>query len=104
MPHVPDIELDAFSPGERGAAVDLCPSGDAGPDVEPMQLLVVVLVDLITECRPRADDRHVTADDVPELRELVDAQAAQEASRSRDSAVTLVDRKPRALRFRADDH
>src|SRR4051812_7272750 len=72
--HVPEVELDPVRPRERGAAVDLRPAGDPRLDVEPVELPFVVLVDLVAERRPRTDDRHVAAHDVPELRELVEAE------------------------------
>src|SRR5437763_8090019 len=68
---VPEVELDPLRPREARAAVDLRPAGDAGLDVEPVPLALVVLLDLVAKRRPRPDQGHVAADDVPELRQLV---------------------------------
>ncbi len=89
---VPDVELDALGPGQLRAAVHLRPPGEPGPDVEPVALVLVVLLDLVAQRRPRADDAHVAAQDVPELRELVDRRPPQDAPDARDPAVALVDR------------
>src|SRR5215831_14093790 len=56
---VPEVELDPLGPREAGAALDLRPAGDARPDVEPVALPLVVLLDLVAQRRPRPDDRHV---------------------------------------------
>src|SRR5438552_16708458 len=51
---VPQVELDPLGPGEPRAAVNLRPAGDPGPDVEPVALAFVVLVDLVAERRTRS--------------------------------------------------
>src|SRR6266550_997852 len=101
---VPEVELDPLGPGQPGAPVDLGPAGDPGPDVEPVALALVVLVDLVAERRPRPDDRHVAAHDVPELRQLVQRQPAQDPARARDSRIAAVDRVSRAEPLGTDDH
>ena len=75
-----------------------------GQHLEPAALAIGVLLDLVAQRRPRADHAHVAADDVPELRQLVDRGAAEEAADARDPAVALVDRVAGALLLRADDH
>src|SRR5437868_10349789 len=101
---VPEVELDPLRPGEPRPAVDLRPAGDPGPDVEPVALPLVVLVDLVAKCRPRPDDRHVAANDVPELRQLVQRQPPQDPAGARDAGVAAVDRVPGAEALRAHDH
>src|SRR5438094_653777 len=101
---VPQVELDPLGPGEPRPAVDLRPARDARPDVEPVTLPLVVLVDLITERRPRPDDRHVAAHNVPELWQLVQRQPAQDPAGTRDPRVAAVDRVPGAEPLGADDH
>ena len=71
MLDVPDVEFDPLSPGKRGSSVDLSPAGDAGLDVEAPPLVRRVLVDLVPERRPRPDQAHVAAHDIPELRQFV---------------------------------
>ena len=69
-----------------------------------MPLVLVVLVDLVAERRPRPDRAHVPAQDVPELRELVDRGPPQDPPDARDPAVSMVDRVAGAHALRADDH
>src|SRR5947208_300322 len=104
MLDVPDIELDPLLPGKARAAVDLGPAGDARLDVEPAALAVVVALDLVGERRPRADHAHLAPQHVPELRELVERQAAQDAPHARDARIPLVDGQPGSLALGADDH
>ena len=100
---VPDVELDPVCPRQRRAAVNLRPAGQARPDVEPLALPLGVRVDLVAQRRPRPDQAHLAADDVPELRQLVDRGAAKDAADARDPAVAGVDgvaRRPGARRRR----
>ena len=60
-----------------------------GLDLEPAALPLVVALDLVAERRARADDRHVAADDVPELRQLVDREPPQDRADARDPRVAL---------------
>ncbi len=101
---VPEVELDPLGPRQRGATVDLRPAREPGPDVEALALALVVLLDLVAERGTRADDAHVTAEDVPELRQLVDRRPTQEAPEPRDPRIPLVDRVPGAHRLRSHDH
>src|ERR687887_168829 len=101
---VPDVELDAFVPRQLRAAVYLGPAGEAGLDVEPAALPGRVLLHLVAKRGPRADEAHVAADDVPELRQLVEREAAEEAARPGDAGVAAVDGEAGALALGADDH
>src|SRR5438034_9073410 len=101
---VPEVELDPLRPREPRAPMDLGPARDPRLDVEAMPLPCVVLVDLVAQRRARTDDRHVAADDVPELRQLVERQPAQDASRARDARIAPVDRVAGTDALRADDH
>src|SRR5215204_5572463 len=101
---VPDVELDPLVPRQRGAAVHLRPARQPRLHLEPAPLRRRVLLDLVAERRPRPDDRHVSAEDVPELRELVQRQPAQHAADARDPRVADVDRVTRALPLGADAH
>src|SRR4051812_49247761 len=69
---VPDVELDAVRPRQGGTAVHLRPAGDSREYVEPTPLALVVALDLVPQRRSRSDDAHVAAQDVPELRQLVE--------------------------------
>src|SRR5580765_1826860 len=65
---VVDVELDPIVPRELGAASDLGQARDPRLHLEATTLEVRVALDLVTERRPRPDDRHVATYDVPELR------------------------------------
>ena len=75
-----------------------------GPDREPAALALGVLVDLDLDRRPRADERHLAAQDVDEVRQLVDRRAPQERADARDPRVALVDGQPGAHVLGAGDH
>jgi hypothetical protein len=67
-------------------------------------LPVVVLLDLVAERRPRADAAHLAADDVPELRQLVERELPQQPPAARDARVPVVHREAGAHRLGPDDH
>ena len=75
-----------------------------GLDLEPAPLPRRVPLDLVAKRRPRADHAHVAADDVPELRQLVDREPAQDPAGARDPRVAPVDRVTGADLLGADDH
>src|SRR5690348_16692782 len=101
---VPEVELDPVGPRQRRTAVDLRPPGDAGLDVEPVELPLVVALHLVAERRPRADHRHVAPHDIPQLRQLVERQAAQGAAGPRDPLVAPIHGEAGAEPLGADDH
>src|SRR3954468_2546431 len=101
---VPDIQLDPLGPRQGRAPVDLRPSRDPGLHLEPPPLPSRVLLDLIAERRSRPDHAHVAAQDVPELRQLVERELAQDAADARDPRVARVDREARTLLLGVDDH
>ena len=82
---VVDVELDPLRPRQRGAAVDLRPAGQAGPDRQPPALALAVLGDLRGHGRARADQRHLAAQHVPEVRQLVERGAPQQRADARDA-------------------
>ena len=70
-------------------AVDLRPAGEAGLHLVAQHVLRNLVLELLDEVRPlgpRPDDRHVAAQHVPELRQLVEVRAAQEACRAASRA------------------
>src|SRR5262245_57782440 len=93
---VPDVQLDPLGPRQAGAAVDLRPPGEARLDGEPEALARGVLLDLVAERRPRADEAHVATQDVPELRQLVEREPPEDAADAGDARVALVDGEARA--------
>ncbi len=78
MVDVPHVEGEFGGPVEGVAAVHLGPPGDAGDGVEPAALLGVVPVDVGERERAGADEAHVTAHDVPQLWEFVEAARPKE--------------------------
>jgi hypothetical protein len=101
---VPEVELDALRPRQGRPALDLRPARDARQDGEPAALALRVLVDLDLDGRPRADEGHLPAQDVHEVRQLVDRRAPQERADARDPVVALVDGEPGAHALGARDH
>src|SRR5439155_21293584 len=101
---VPHVELDALVPRQLRAPVHLRPARKARLDLEAAALARRVLVDLVAEGRARADQAHVAADDVPELRQLVERETAQETAGASDPWVASVDRVASALPLGVDDH
>src|SRR3984957_13221265 len=93
---VVEVELDSLAPGQRGAAIDLGPAGDAGPDREPATLALCVLGHLHRDRWARADERQLAAHHAQQVGQLVQRRPAQEGAHSRDSGVVLVDRQTRA--------
>src|SRR5205823_2701912 len=85
-------------------AVDLCPAGDAGLHVEAPALPRGIALDLVRESGARADEAHVSAHDVPELRQLVDRQPPQQPADARDARIARVDGEARALLLRINLH
>ena len=58
-----------------------------GSDLEADVVARLVPRDFARQRRPRADERHLAAQHVPELRQLVEAAPAQEASDRRDARI-----------------
>lgn len=86
---VPGVHGDAFFVGGVAAAAGLPHAGDAGQDHAVLAEVFAVALDLGRDDGPRAYEAHVAADDVPELRELVEAGLAQEGAELRDARVVL---------------
>ena len=60
------------------------------PDLEDFLLPIRVVPDDLGHLGPRADDAHVAAKHVPELRDLVEPGLAKDASDARDAQVTTL--------------
>ena len=84
-------QLEPLRPRDRVAAVHLRPAGDAGADVQAPPLALVIARRLLDEVGARADEAHLPAEDVDELRQLVQPRAAEPAARARDPRVALDD-------------
>lgn len=82
------VEADDFVEVlDVGAAGDLPESGHARLHAEAALVVAVVLVEFADGRRAGADEGHIALEDVPELRELVEARLADEAADLRDARV-----------------
>lgn len=86
---VPSIHGDALFVGGVAAAAGLPHAGDAGQNHAVLAEIDAVALDFFGDNWARADEAHVAADDVPELRQLVEAGLAQEGAELRDARVVL---------------
>src|SRR5262245_49529985 len=90
---VVQVVFDALLEGGVAApAVHLRPAGDAGLHLVPQHVLRDPVLELLDEertLRTGADDRHVAAEHVPELRQLVDVVAPQPAADRRGARVVV---------------
>lgn len=92
----------------RGGVVlgeDLGEAGDAGLNVVAVGVLGVLRGELLDEVRAlgaRADEAHVAVEDVPDLRQFVEAGGADEGADARDARV-VVGRELRAGEFLSVD-
>src|SRR3989344_6446429 len=81
--------------------IDLCPTGYAGLDDETdgvVRDLGDQFLNDLGSFRPRADERQIAANDVPELRQFIQVGRAEEAADRRYAQVTL-SRPLRTVRF-----
>ena len=87
-----EVGLDRFSGRVAPPAVHLRPSRDAGLDLVAQHVLRNSVLELLDEIRPfgpRAHDRHVAPQHVPELGQLVEVDAAQPAAHRRASGIVV---------------
>src|SRR5207248_6863228 len=82
---VPHVERELFVPRQRVPAVDLRPSGHAGPEVMPARLLGGVPAEILHQQGSGSDETHLSANDVPELGQLVKARRAKETAERRQA-------------------
>lgn len=85
--HVPGIHGDAFFVGGVAAAASLPHAGDAGQDHAVFAEVFTVAFDFLGDDRARADEAHVAADDVPELRQFIEAGLSEKGPELCDARV-----------------
>src|SRR5262245_21818149 len=71
----------------------LCPAGQSGTNHVPLAVernLLAQLLDELGPLRPGADEAHVARDDVPQLRQLVETRASDEAPDPRHARIVLL--------------
>src|SRR4051812_25894734 len=84
-----EVVRELLRPAVLARQAHLREAGHAGAHHEPLPVLRYLPAQLLEERgpdRPRADDAHVALHDVPELRQLVELRAAQQAPHRRDLA------------------
>src|SRR5262245_2178686 len=81
---VVNIELDHLLERQAVAPADLRQAGQARFYVKPFAVPGLIAFDLIRNGRARADQRHLAFEDVEDLGQLVEAQAAQERAHARE--------------------
>src|SRR5688572_19089978 len=106
--NVIQVVLDTlFERGVAAPAVDLGPAGDSGLHLVAQHVLRDAVLELLDEerpFRPRADDRHIAAEDVEELRQFVEIEPSQPASDWRRPRVVLARPDGAGGVFRAQVH
>lgn len=71
---IPRVELEPRGKTERMAASHDGPTRDARSYVVAPRLIRRVLVEILHEQRTRPNEAHLAADDIPELRKLIEAR------------------------------
>jgi hypothetical protein len=84
---IPSIQFEPPAEGDVLPAVDLRPARDAGLDVVSSGLLRRVMRQVLGQERAGAHETHLSREDVPELRQLVDACPPQEATEASEALV-----------------
>ena len=83
------IERDLLIKGQFAAAADLPDAGEAGLDIETPTVGEGIAGDLGGDRRARPHQGHISMQDAPELRKLVDAQFADNGAGLRNAWVAL---------------
>src|SRR6266496_2742530 len=89
------------------AAVDLGQAGDAGADAVALLVAGDLALELFDEAGAlgaRADDAHLAAQDVDELRDLVQARLAQQAADGGQAAVVVAAAQGGTIALGVDHH
>src|SRR5436309_11783409 len=81
MIHVPEIELKSLVPTESVAAIYLCPTRDAGQHIVAACLLGSIAVQILHQEGTRTHQAHLSLQDVPQLRKLIQARAAKKSAK-----------------------
>ena len=85
--------LQVFVDWKGSVAAELPESCDTGHNTEPQPLSIVITVDDEGHFGSRADERHVAANNVKQLRQLVEAGSTQNPSDSGDTGVARRSRR-----------
>ena len=83
--HIPDVKIEFLFPGDRVPAVDLRPAGNAWLNLVTPTLVRAVARQVLGQQWSRSHKAHFTSENVPDLRQLVETTAAQEAPENRQA-------------------
>src|SRR5437667_7490997 len=105
---VVDVVESAVAYRSRAAqVVDLRPPSESRPGVLTVQVarnLSAVALIKVGRLRARSDQTHIAAKHVVELRQLIEAQPAQDATEPGNSVVTRLGHYGAGFRFGVPDH
>src|SRR5690242_13885298 len=104
MIHVPDVFLDALRPGKSIPSTNLAPPCDTGTHGKSPRLAWSVMRCLIRNRWAWSDKTHFTSEDIPELRQFIQAEPAQYPAHTSNSMVITSDVQARADAFSAINH
>src|SRR5215475_2287872 len=85
--HVVDVVLGMQVQDTVAAPIDLPPSCEPLRHEQPPVLPGAVMLGNPRQLRAWADHRHITLEDVEQLRELIEARPTQESANARDAGV-----------------
>src|SRR5271168_3026944 len=81
MVHIPDVQPESFLPTDSVPAIHLRPARDARFHIVTAHLFRRVALEVLHEQRARANQAHLTFQNVPQLGQLIQAETTQQASR-----------------------
>src|SRR4051794_5388627 len=93
---IEEVLADGLLPRQVRAPVDLPTAGDPRLDQQPAVYVRLILRDLVRERWARTNERHVSTDDIDQLRELVERPLSQEPTDRGDPRV-VADLEHRAV-------
>src|SRR5829696_5165692 len=83
------IQLDRLLRGHPAAAIDLPPAGDPSQHLVSWAEQFEVRSDLVGGQGARADEAHLPLEDVPELRQLIEAEAPKDTANPCQAGIGL---------------
>jgi len=104
MIDIPDIEHDPFGPGDFNPAIDLCPSRQAGSNLKATPLERRVALNLLGDCRSRANQRHISTQDIDHLWKFIDLEPANQVANGRYQRMTASNLGNIVVRESIDPH
>lgn len=87
---IPDVERELLIPGQIISPVHLSPSRDTGSERVPQPFTIRIVGQILGQERTRANEAHIPAQDVDQLRKLIEAGSPEySAERRRPLLVEL---------------